>query len=79
MSEYVNPSDQASLDGSAMELLLFELGFDQPTISDHPDNIDWSNLDYEALANVDWGEVHDEIMQEVFEDPAELQPGHGDR
>jgi hypothetical protein len=73
MSDYVNTTDQASFDGSAMDLSPFSLGFDQ---SNHLDNIDWANPNYEDLANIDWRELHDEVMQEMFEEPAgELQPG----
>lgn len=76
MSDYVNTTDQASFDGSAMDLSPFSLGFHQPTMSEHLDDIDWAHPSYEDLARVDWKQLHEEIMQEVFEDPAdELQPG----
>jgi hypothetical protein len=78
MSDYVNTADQASFDGLGMDSVPFSYDFDQPTKSDHLDNIDWANPDYEDLARIDWRQLHDEIMQEVFEDPAaELQPGDG--
>jgi hypothetical protein len=76
MSDYVNPADQASFDDLGWDHLPFSSGFDQPTMPDHLDDINWANPDYEDLAKVDWRELHDEIMQEVFENPAtELQPG----
>jgi hypothetical protein len=76
MSDYVNPADQAAFDGPGMDPLPFSLGFDQPTTADHLDNIDWANPDYEDLARIDWIQLHDEVMQEVFEDQAaELHPG----
>jgi hypothetical protein len=79
MSDYVNTTDQASLDNSGMDLVPFELDFDLPTISDHQDQSDWDNSNYYALADVDWTQLQDEVMQEVFPDPDELQPGLGDR
>jgi hypothetical protein len=79
MSDYVNTTDQASLDNSAMDFVPFELDFDLPTMPDHQDQFDWDNSNYDALANVDWIQLQDEIMQEVFLDPTVLQPEPGDR
>lgn len=73
MSDYVNNDNQACFDGAFES---FDMDFGQPTIDEALDNIDWDQPSYEDLANVDWAALHDEIMEDVFEDPAEgMQPG----
>lgn len=66
MSDYVDNDQQDGFES-------FDMDFGQPTTAEE---FDWDNLDHNKLANIDWMALHEEIMEEVFEDPAEeMQPG----
>jgi len=75
MSEYVNDFDLAEF----MDTSPSSPGFDQPTMSESLDQIDWENLDYEDLANIDWSALHKEVMDVVLREPADEQLQPGDR
>ncbi|KAH4908464.1 hypothetical protein HBI80_055230 [Parastagonospora nodorum] len=75
MSDYVNEFDLTDFTDTSPS----SPGIDQPTISDHLDDIDWANPNYEVLANVDWSALHEEVMGFVLGEPADEQLQPDDR